>query len=385
MNTHVFVVDKTTFKIHLEYMFAGTGAGIGDKRKEALFLTNADITKINATTERNLVGMIADVSRIRQGDNIIFYLQANSGNPGTFFGVFEAESVAFFDENDENNYLVDELGKGLSFRIRIKPKEVFERGISEHEYLDDLSGKTTPHQLCWSMIYRKLKGNRGCTMITSYEYRDLYDKLLIKNNNRSLLSNGFSYDLSKNMIVSKEYCNIYNGRQNNIDIKDRLIFKVKRRNAFETHLQALIMQNFDTGSLKDLLLGLNGEQVWVGNEVSCGVGMQRIDVLIIEENADIINIKVIELKDEEPYDYILDEQLPWYINWISQYMVPNLNKDDKKISICPIIIAKYSNNNSIITRIKQEKITCEADVNICNTEYIGFKILEDDIEFAKIV
>ena len=26
MNYHVFIVDKTTFKYHLEYMFAGTGA-----------------------------------------------------------------------------------------------------------------------------------------------------------------------------------------------------------------------------------------------------------------------------------------------------------------------------------------------------------------------
>lgn len=25
--THVFIVDTTTFKIHLEYLFAGTGAG----------------------------------------------------------------------------------------------------------------------------------------------------------------------------------------------------------------------------------------------------------------------------------------------------------------------------------------------------------------------
>ncbi|MEW6653232.1 MAG: DUF91 domain-containing protein, partial [Bacteroidota bacterium] len=25
--THVFIVDSTTFKVHLEYLFAGTGAG----------------------------------------------------------------------------------------------------------------------------------------------------------------------------------------------------------------------------------------------------------------------------------------------------------------------------------------------------------------------
>ena len=26
MTTHVFIVDSTTFKLHLEYLFAGTGA-----------------------------------------------------------------------------------------------------------------------------------------------------------------------------------------------------------------------------------------------------------------------------------------------------------------------------------------------------------------------
>jgi len=31
MTTHVFIVDSTTFKLHLEYLFAGTGAAIGDK------------------------------------------------------------------------------------------------------------------------------------------------------------------------------------------------------------------------------------------------------------------------------------------------------------------------------------------------------------------
>ena len=71
MNYHVFIVDKYTFKYHLEYMFAGTGAG----DKEVPFLTDCN-AYTHPTTERNLVGMIADVSRIRHGDKIIFYLQA---------------------------------------------------------------------------------------------------------------------------------------------------------------------------------------------------------------------------------------------------------------------------------------------------------------------
>jgi hypothetical protein len=91
MNVHVFVVDSTTFKLHLEYMFAGTGA----KDKTCQFLYDAEFGF--QSTERNLVGMIADISRVRPGDKIIFYLQATANSQGMFFGVFKAESVGFFD------------------------------------------------------------------------------------------------------------------------------------------------------------------------------------------------------------------------------------------------------------------------------------------------
>lgn len=90
MNIHVFVVNQVTFKQHLEYMFAGTGA----KNRMSLFLEKSDI-KFQPTTERNLVGMIADISRIRPDDKIIFYLQATVNNPGMFFGIFKAKSAAF--------------------------------------------------------------------------------------------------------------------------------------------------------------------------------------------------------------------------------------------------------------------------------------------------
>ena len=43
--THVFVVDQTTFKYHLEYLFAGTGA----KDKTSPFLANGNIN-YNSTT-----------------------------------------------------------------------------------------------------------------------------------------------------------------------------------------------------------------------------------------------------------------------------------------------------------------------------------------------
>lgn len=110
--------------------------------KKITILNNPTI-QYNATAERNLMGMIADISRIQIGDNIIFYLQATNGNQGQFFGIFRAKSRAFFDENDTDNYLKIKLGKGLSYRILIEASDygVYPIGITEHEYLDSLEGK----------------------------------------------------------------------------------------------------------------------------------------------------------------------------------------------------------------------------------------------------
>ena len=64
--THVFIVGTTTFKYHLEYQFAGTGA------KDYKIDFNAGPTSsLNATIERNLVGMMSDSQRVRVGDYVI--------------------------------------------------------------------------------------------------------------------------------------------------------------------------------------------------------------------------------------------------------------------------------------------------------------------------
>ena len=382
MNIHVFVVNQITFKQHLEYMFAGTGP----KNRMSLFLEKSDI-KFQPTTERNLVGMIADISRIRPDDKIIFYLQATVNNPGMFFGVFKAKSAAFFDENDNKNYLSDELGKGLSYRIEIEADTVYSYGITEHEYLDDLTGKEAPYELCWSLIYRKLKGNRGCTMITPYEFEDLLCKIKKKNQDNQLKGAGFTFDEGEVRIITAKGTKQYNGRRKSLDIKPRLLYKAGKKNAFETHLQAYVMQKYDDGILKKLLLPLGNGSAWVGNEVACGVGMQKIDTLIIEQNDEEIHVKVVELKDEEPYEYILSHQLRWYLQWVSQYIVPNLLKYKKPVVIHPCILARKTDNIDIIEKIRSVDLINSSiqNVSIAATEYIAFDIVNNDITFEKVV
>ncbi len=48
--THVFIVDTNTFKYHLEYLFAGTGA-----KDNFIDFNNNPNTSLNHTTENNLV------------------------------------------------------------------------------------------------------------------------------------------------------------------------------------------------------------------------------------------------------------------------------------------------------------------------------------------
>ena len=381
MNTHVFVVDSKTFKLHLEYMFAGTGA----KDRKFIFLEDTK-ANLHHGTERNLVGMIADISRIRPKDRVLFYLQAHKGKQGRFFGVFEVDSLCFFDENDEKNYLADQLGKGLALRVKIKPDSVYRYGVTEREVLDELTGIDKPYQLCWSLIYRKLKGNRGCTMITEYEFNAINLKLQHKNKCKTLENTGFTFDSNVVEIINTDKNKDYKGRQNSLDIQPRLLYRAKRNNAFETHLQAFIMQNFDSELLKDKLLTLKNGSVWIGNEVSCGVGMQRIDIMIIEEDASEFHVRIIELKDEQPVNNIIDDQLPWYLNWTVQYVVPNLLITGKKIFIHPCIIAKKTNDPSIINKIKTEQmISFNNDrVKVDNTEYIAFEINDDYVDFKKM-
>ena len=374
MNTHVFVVDETTLKYHLEYLFAGTGAK--DKESPFLSVPQADC---HSTTERMLTGMIADISRIRIGDKVIFYLQATPNNPGMFFGVFKVVSNPFFDENDHQNYLQNKLQKGLSFRVLIEPDQVFAKGITEHEYLDSLKNKAYAYNLCWSLIYRKLKGNRGCTMIMDYEYNDLLSKLKAKNNHSPIDANNFTFNKDLREITSSSQINTYQGRQLSLEIKNRLLYKYNNRNAFETHLQAFICQNFDKAILSNLLIMQPETDCWIGNEVSCGVGMQRIDIMLKQEDNDNVYIRLIELKDEAPCENIL-KQISWYLEWLSDYVLPNYSH--KKIKVIPTIIAKGPLKPHLLPKYQQYNPNLN-NANICPLEYIGFSVNNNSLDFTK--
>ena len=347
--THVFIVDKNTFKYHLEYLFAGTGA-----KDYFIDFNDNENTKLHSNRELLLVGMITDIERIRKEDFIIFYLQQNFSSKiyeGKFYGVFKVKSLPFLDNNNKEQFLKKELNKSLTFRVLLNPYSVYARGVTEWEALDEIKSITSPYQMLWSLIYRKLKGNRGSTMITIYESERLIELIKQKNNRQNIQSKYFSFDVDTQEIISKTKQEKYTGRREEIKILKRLIKKYNNKKAFEIHLQAYIIQNIgnDTNkTLDDSILQHNRNIEWIGNEISCGVGMQKIDIgisLIKSEQERIfipIELKAIEVSVQNI------KQIQRYINWIKQYYIPNRISEIKPILVCKKCLNKNKNYDCII-------------------------------------
>lgn len=341
--THVFIVNEQTFKQHLEYLFAGTGAK--DVSTEFIFNSN---TIVGTQDEKRSVGMICDISRIRTGDKIIFFVTGIA----KFYGVFEAASECFIDKNDNDNYLYNNLDKKLTYRILIKPYKVFKYGISEYDYLDKLDGLNYPDEICWSLIYRKLGGNRGCTMITDAEYKLFEKRLTISN--ELLQASNFSFDETNKTIATKSNANNYLGRKFDAIKNLRNNFELKYRNkkAFEHYLQLFTIFKLKSNQYTKIL-NTTTPITWIGNEVMCSVGEHRIDILTLQENESNVDISIIELKDEKLYSNIKN-QLVSYVVWLKDYIVPYYIRQNKLVTIHPIIIsdgipfARESTKNKLI-------------------------------------
>jgi len=386
MNTHVFIVDPITFKVHLEYLFAGTGA-----KEHFIDFNNKKDTKLYHSIENMLVSMIADADRVRRGDFVIFYLQQDYQKKifeGKFYGIFKVkEDHSFLDNNDKKQYLIDKLEKSLTFRTIIEPYKVYPEGVTEWEALDEIKNIQSPHQMLWSLIYRKLKGNRGDTMITVYESEKLFQLIRNKNKRKELECEDklLSFDQEKQEIICLgEKRNSYNGRKEKISILLRLKEKMDKGKSFEPHLQAYILENIGKGTNDSLDKMIpNGALIeWIGNEVSCGVGMQRIDIMLSVMKEEQRIIMPIELKTVRTKRDIVG-QIQRYVDWVEQYYIPNRQSDIQPVLITPEIknrdkkdYEELINNFKIFN--KKNSITCN------NLVYIEFSIDNGNLFFKRI-
>lgn len=373
--THVFIVDITTFNVHLKYMFAGTGAK--ELSADILLSKKEPINK----DERLLAGLAADAARVRSGDYILFYLQQNKQkgvDEGQLFGIFRAKGRSFIDPQGKT--LRSELGKKLIFRVHIQPYKVYAKGISEWELLDNIEDIKSPKEMIWSLIYRKLRGNRGNTMVTLKESNRIFTLLSQKNSGKSLAGHGFLWDCDNQLIKSgkaSEYPNI----SKPLDVQPRLIAKhVNSKRSFENLLQTLIV-----GNVEAVLKGVLRDQKidWIGNEVACGVGMQRIDILVQSHNANgDVFIYPIELKDD-PIKIDIFKQMKRYIAWLQLYY-----QENKKQRIVPVIIAAAPRRKFRLTRTDFEQFNRDNKNNCQKLRYITFsadKMLKfEEVDYRKI-
>lgn len=379
MTTHVFIVNKDTFKSHLKYLFAGTGAGDDD-----IDFNGVGTTLLNSGKENKLAGMAADASRIRQGDKILFYLLQSNDGEGKFYGVFRARhNFSFIERNNGTHYLYPTpLPKSLLFRTLIEPDSVYAKGVSEWEALDSITGMTSPNQMLWSLIYRKLKANRGNTMITIYESERLCQQIRNKNLRTNLTLIGaqqFDYNSGTQEIEVISANNVYSGSAvNTVDLLPRMIFKYSANRAFETHLQAYIVKSIGQRiniSLDNAVLLPDSTIEWLGNEMSCGVGMQKIDVAISLACGDVRTFIPIELKAVPVYPNVV-RQIKRYIEWIEQYYIPNRESD-----IQPVIIAKRT-----VNRGNADYIATITEINNFNAAYtarcLPIKYIEYELNAA---
>ena len=246
----------------------------------------------------------------------------------------------------------------------------------------------SPNQMLWSLIYRKLKGNRGNTMITIYEAERLCQLIRDKNNRQELNIGNHKLSFDQNgqkIILTNDSVNTYNGRKEDINLLPRLVAKYRANTSFETHLQAYIVRNIGKGlnqSLDNCILGENLEFEWLGNEVSCGVGMQRIDVMVSTTQNNQRILLPIELKSVEA-DIINTKQIQRYIDWIEQYYTPNRQSD-----VQPILVSKKIDDKS--TEKYQKIVDTFNDFNTknsrrCNSlKYVEYHLENDDLVFEVI-
>lgn len=201
----------------------------------------------------------------------------------------------------------------------LEPYEVYSEGVAEWEALDKLPVYATEIQ--WSLIYRKLKGKRGCTPILPWEAQRLMDMIRNKNKGKPIadakFKDGFDWDKERRKIITASLRKKYPCPRNFSFDTLKMIYDLQKRNrAYETHLQLYFSENI--GIDKNLTPIVGDKLIWFGNEVAAGVGMQKIDILTISEKENKKKeYRIIELKDELLTSNIID-QIEYYVNWASQ-------------------------------------------------------------------
>lgn len=165
----------------------------------------------------------------------------------------------------------------------------------------------------------------------------------------------------------------------------RLIYKWSKGQQIEAHLQMYITQNVGCGTNRSLddTLGITEslKLEWIGNEVSCGVGMQRMDIMLsLVESATKRYVMPVELKSV-PASEDNTRQLMRYIDWIEQYYIPNRISIIQPVLICP------KSSIGISTQVLQkfeEFNTTGRNGRFLSLIYIEFSVKNGSLNFQRV-
>lgn len=314
---HVFVVNEETLPTHLSYQFVGVSSGEKDSN----------------------IGLLSDILRVNDDDYIFFYIEGRGTKKGRFFGIFKAVDKTVY-HIPGSDAMTPNLPVKLIYRKQILPYRVYPKGVLEWVALDKLP--TFAKELLWSLIYRKMKGGRGNTMLFPWETEKLVSLIQDENNGDSLTGNHFTFNLQNYQIESSNTSFTHNiGAQIQVALSDI-------RNS-ETHFQAYLLQNIGLHH-NQFLPQIFGQNItWIGNEVFAGSGMQKIDILTIEKIDETNYVyRIIELKHPKSSTNIdfAPMQLEYYINWAREDIGGHII-GGRRFNLKPILLTLSKDLNSI--------------------------------------
>lgn len=326
---HLFIVSEKTLPVHLAYEFAGV-----TKRNDCAW----SYVDVHPSAERAQAGLYADVCRVHRGDEIVFYLETPEHDVGReggrFLGIFEVTSeFPFYEPGGE--YLLEELGLPLIYRLLIRPKEIFRVGLTEWQAMDEMTDFEGVHDIPWTLIYRKMTGRRGCTPLLPHEAEIIYQMLDLRNAGQRIHADHIGFDEDRVGLDPSRVHREYEGDTSRFDKTDQhlihLINHTSRK--WELQLQAYLMQEIGRNDRLTKQLFPNVRITWIGNEVYAGAGMQSIDILVYSRNELNRFIHLIELKSDTA-DAEAAAQLNRYIKWVKAH-IPDISVHQ----IIPTVVA----------------------------------------------
>ena len=316
---HLYIVSESTLPIHLMYEFAGV-----TKRDDCSWSN----VIANPSAERAQASLYADVCRVHARDEILFYLETPKHDigreGGRFLGVFEVISDFPFYEPG-GAYLLEELGMPLIYRHLIRPKEIFQNGLTEWQMMDEMTDFRSIYDIPWTLIYRKMTGRRGCTPLLPHEAEGIHQMLDLRNAGQRISATHVAFDSESINLIPIATTSTYTGDTIRFDkIDNYLAYLINETNRkWELHLQAYLMQEIGRNSALTEQLFPSVEVTWIGNEIYAGAGMQSIDILVYSRNDLNTFIHLIELKSVMA-DSDAAAQLNRYIKWLKAH-IPDIS------------------------------------------------------------